>query len=173
MLTQDYPPSRTEQTPEPTDAPPHRHPDAGIFELLRRLLDDIVIWISLEGELARAEIAGKLRAALRGLAIGAAGAVILICGGIAILLAIGFAVSGALQIAGVNPAFSHALGFLLSGVLGAIAGWILLRQARAALSPSNLTPSRTTAMLRQAATWLGDKLHPHPRNDHEQTPPSP
>lgn len=166
MLTQDHPPTRT----EPTDIPPH--PDTGIFELLRRLLDDVVIWISLEGELARAEISGNLSAALRGLAIGAAGAVIIGCGGIAILLAIGFAVSGALEIAGVNPAFSHALGFLLSGVLGAIAGWTVLQQAKAALSLSNLTPSRSIAMLRQAATWLGEKLYPHPRNDHEQTPPS-
>jgi ABC-type branched-subunit amino acid transport system permease subunit len=99
--------------------------------------------------------------------------VILLCGGIAILLAIGFAVSGALEIAGINPVFSLALGFLLSGLLGAIAGWIVMQQASVILTPSNLTPSRTITVLRRAASRVGEKLHLHPRDDHEQNPPSP
>jgi hypothetical protein len=172
MLTQEHPAPRADHRPERADGSLPR-PDAGLPELLRRLIEDILTWITLEGDLARAEISEKSRIALRGLVLGATGAVILLCGGIAVLLAIGFAISGVLVIAGVSPLFSHALGFLLSGLLGALAGWIVLQQARAMLTVSNLAPSRTITILRRAVSWAGAKLHLHPLDDHEQNPPSP
>jgi len=172
MLTQENPAPRTDYDPEPQTGPLPL-PDASFPDLLRRLLDDVVTWITLEGDLARTEIAEKWRAALRGLILGATGAVILACGGIAVLLAIGFALSGALEIAGVSPVFSLALGFLLSGIFGAIAGWLVVQKARVILTPSNLAPAHSISMLRQAASWVAEKLHLHPRYDHEQNPPSP
>lgn len=172
MPITEHPVTRDGHSAEPATGPlPPR--EASVSDLLRRLLDDVVAWISLEGDLARAELGEKSRAALRGLIVGAVGLVILLCGGIAVLLAIGFAVSGALEMAGVSPVFSHALGFLLSGFLGAIAGWILLQQARTVLTPSNLIPSRTISFLRRAVAWAGEKLHLYPTDDHEPNPPSP
>jgi hypothetical protein len=173
MLTTEHPvPRNDDRTPDAASGPLPPH-DASVPDLLRRLLDDIVTWITLEGDLARAELGEKSRAALRGLILGAVGLVVILCGGIAVLLAVGFAVSGALEVAGVSPLFSHALGFLLSGILGAVAGWIVLQQARTILTPSNLTPTRTISFLRRAVTWAGEKLHLYTPENHEPNPPSP
>ena len=172
MLIQEHP----AETADPSmdhDPGTFPRPEAGFLELIQRLLDDLITWVTLEGDLARAEVTEKARAALRGLALGAAGLVLFLCGGTAVLLAVGFAVSGALERAGVDPAFSHALGFLLSGLIGAFAGWIVMQQAKAILTPANLSPSRTTATLRRAAVWVGTKCHLHPSDTHEQNPPAP
>ena len=166
MLAQENPVHPADRATESDDVP-YPRPEAGFIELVRRLIDDLIAWVTLEGDLARAEVTEKARAALRGLAIGAAGLVLLLCGGTAVLLALGFAASGALQHAGVDPAFSHSLGFLLSGLVGAFVGWVVIQQAKAILSPANLAPARTTATLRRAFTWVGSKFHLHPHDDHE------
>lgn len=157
--------------PEPHLDPP-REPEPNILELLRRLLDDLTSWLALEGDLARSEVAEKSRVALRGLMIGASGVVLFVCGGIAILLAIGFGVSGALERVGVDSAFSHALGFFISGLVGAFIGWLAIDKAKTTLSPARLLPSRTTAALHRALRWAGATLHLHPPDENEKHPPS-
>jgi hypothetical protein len=171
MSIQENPVTPVTHDPE-VDAEPLPRPEAGFPELIQQLLDDLIAWITLEGDLARVEVTEKARAALRGLIIGATGLVVFLCGGLAILLAIGFAVSGLFEQAGVNPAFSHALGFLLSGLIGTFAGWAVIQQAKSILSPANLAPSRTTATLHRAFTWASAKLGLYRYNDHETKPPS-
>lgn len=181
MFTRNNPPPPAELSSEPdeetypyprSEPEPQPGPEPGLFELIPRLLEDLGTWMTLEGDLARTELAEKYRAALRGLVIAATGLAFFLCGGIAVLLAAGFAVSGLLARAGVDPAFSHALGFLSSGLLGALVGWIAMDQARAILSPARLMPSRTTAALRRALTWTRSALHLQPHDEHEQNPPS-
>ena len=166
MLTQENPVHPADRAKEP-DASSYPGPEAGFLDLFQRLIDDLITWVTLEGDLARTEVTEKARTAMRGFAIGAAGLVLLLCGGISVLLAMGFAASGALEHAGVDPAFSHSLGFLLSGLVGAFAGWVVIQQAKAILSPANLAPSRTTATLHRAFTWVGSKFHLHRYDDHE------
>jgi len=172
MLTQENPVQPADNATDP-DAAPFTRSEAGLLELIRRRIGDLITGPGMEGDLAPVEVTEKARTALRGLAIGAAGLVLLLCGGTAVLLSIGFAVSGALEQAGVNPAFSHALGFLFSGLAGAFAGWVVIHQAKTILSPANLAPSRTTATLHRAFTWVGSKFHLHHYDDHEQNSPSP
>ncbi len=176
MFARNHPSPPAEFSSEPEEKPypfprsgpePDREPEPGLVELIPRLFEDLRTWITLEGDLARSELSEKYRAALRGLVVAATGLALFLCGGLAMLLATGFGVSGLLARAGVDPAFSHALGFLASGLVGALAGWFAMDKARAILSPARLLPSRTTTALRRA-------LHLHqPHDENEQNPPSP
>ncbi|NLT69680.1 MAG: phage holin family protein [Verrucomicrobiaceae bacterium] len=179
MFTRNHPSPPAEFPSEPGEEPypfprsgpeperePEPEPEPGLVELLPQLLEDLRTWMTLEGDLARTELSEKTRAALRGLVVAATGLALFLCGGLAILLATGFAVSGLLARAGVDPAFSHALGFLASGLVGALSGWFAMDKARAVLTPARLIPSRTTTALRRA-------LHLQPHDENEQNPPSP
>lgn len=172
MLTQKNPLPPVGPPPEQGPPFPRPDPEPGVLDLIQRLRDDLITWMTLEGELARTELTEKCQTALRGFLLGATGLVLFLCGGIAVLLAVGFGVSGALARAGVDPAFSHSLGFLFSGLVGAFTGWLVIHKAKAILSPANLVPSRTTAALHRALAWTGAKLHLHPNDDNEQSPPS-
>ena len=166
MLTQENPDPSFDSNSE-SDPSFRARSEAGYLDLIQQLLEDITTWIRLEGQLARTEVSEKAGLALRGLVIGVAGAILLICSGIGVLLAVGFAVSGALEQAGVNPAYSNALGFLISGLAGAFAAWFVLQKSKAILSPSNLAPSRTVSTLHSAVTWMGSKLKLSPSKNHE------
>lgn len=166
MLTQENSANSFDSATE-SDPSFRARPEAGYLDLIQQLLEDITTWIKLEGDLARTEVSEKAGLALRGLVIGVAGAILLICSGIGVLLAVGFAVSGALEQAGVNPAYSNALGFLLSGLTGAFAGWFVLQKSKAILTPANLAPSRTAATLHRAVSWMGAKFQLSLYKNHE------
>ena len=108
--------------------------EASLSRLLSELIDDLGRLLRQELQLARVEMAEKLKQAEHGLYTLIAGLLAAFC---ALLLLLAAAVIG---LSKVLPAWAAALGI---GMVMALVAFLLLRQGRASLHARNLVPERT------------------------------
>ena len=110
-----------------------------------------------EVALARAELAEKLRAAGSGMALLAAGGMIILIGLFFIIEAAVFGVVALLDI-WLPAAVAVWLGPLLVGVAAVLCGWSVLSSGRHKLSAESLALQRTTESLREDAALAKEHL---------------
>jgi hypothetical protein len=126
------------------DAPRERRSLGSLFATLSRQLSAL---FRHELALARAELAEKVSAAGSGLALLAAGGMIILIGLFFIVQAAVFGIVALLDI-WLPAEVAVWLGPLLVGLGAVLAGWALLRNGRTRLSAETLTMERTADSLR-------------------------
>lgn len=109
------------------------------------ILQDLTLLLKTEVDLARAEMKQNLRHALSGLVAVVIGAAVLIAGLTMALLALAY---------GLVAGFDMApwLANLIAALVGCVIGGGLVLQARGALDPERMAPTRATESLRKDAS---------------------
>ncbi len=122
--------------------------EKSIADLLRDLYQEFATMVDRQLALAKAEAAGAAEAAGRGVAVIAAGGVVVLVGFIYLMLALVFALSRAM------PGWAAAL--IVGGVLG-VAGAIAVRAGVARLRAVGRLLPETRQTLRQDQAWAREE----------------
>src|SRR5215218_1019317 len=136
-----------------------------IFGLIKELNHEVKDFIKEEVQLAKTELAEKLKKAGRnsiGLAIGG---VLALVGLIVLLLGLGGLLGFVFQKLGMQPLLAAALGVAVLGLIVTAIGAVLALKGVKALSKESLAPQRTLKTLQAfkgTETHAGAKAHEQP-----------
>ena len=144
--------------PPMSHAPPVRD-DRSLADLIKELRDESSTLVRQEIALAKTEIGEKVSMFGRNAAYAAAGAAVLLIGGIFLLLAVANVVSGI--IIAIFPTMlqwiAGAIGYGLVGLVIAIVGYAFYQKGVSTLKNQSPVPEKTVASLQENKEWLKNK----------------
>ncbi len=135
---------------EPTDA----GNAPGITDLIKNLRDESLHLIRQEVNLAKTEIGEKASFfAVQTGKIAVGGAVLLVAG-LGLLSAVAFLIAGLIDLLiDINDPLAIGIGFLITGVVVALIGYLLLNSAKSKIAGEPLKPERTIQSLQNDKEW--------------------
>lgn len=148
--------ARTGPPPSPPP-PPRREPRFSLVGLVKEFRDETTLLFRQEVELARREMQEKIDEAKRNFAAIAAGAMLMLAGGLFVLYAASAGLFAALVAWGADPAVAVWLAPLIVGIIVLVGGWLTLRAGRERLSEQNIKPEKTLKSLRDTGRWAKER----------------
>ena len=144
--------------PPMSHAPPDRE-DRSLADLIKELRDESSTLVRQEIALAKTEIGEKVSTFGRNAAYAAAGAAVLLIGGIFLLLAVANVVSGIVfhLAPSLGSWVSGAIGYAIVGLVIAIVGYAFYQKGVSTLKTETPVPEKTVASLQENKEWLKNK----------------